>query len=65
MAILVIIGVTIAFKINDQLTAAYMRHLMKNSNGYSVDTLPMAIIEFFAGSIILGAINSFLIEKFD
>ncbi|MDN5956270.1 MAG: ABC transporter permease [Lactobacillus sp.] len=64
MAILVIIGVTIAFKINDQLTAAYMRHLMKNSNGYSVDTLPMAIIEFFAGSIILGAINSFLIEKF-
>lgn len=64
MMILVIIAVTIAFRINDQITAIYIRHLMRMSNDYAFDTLPISISEFFAGASILGVANSYLIQKF-
>ena len=63
MAILVIVGVTIAFRINDQITTMYINHMMKN-RAYSGDTFPMITIEYFVGSLILGIVNSYLVQKF-
>lgn len=63
MAILVIVGVTIAFRINDQVTGMYINHMMKKQS-YSGDTFPMITIEYFVGSLILGLINSYLVQKF-
>lgn len=64
MAILVIVAVVIAFRFNDQMTAMYIRHAMKNNNDGYVDIITVAIAEFFAGSVLLGIIDSYLMHKF-
>lgn len=64
MAILVIVAVIIAFRFNDQMTAMYIRHAMKNGNEGYVDIIAIAIAEFFGGSVLLGIIDSYLMQRF-
>ena len=58
MALIVIIAVLIAGKLNDQITTMYLRHLAKENDLFGVSTT-----EYFAGAIVLGAIDSYLISK--
>ena len=58
MALIVIIAVLIAGKLNDQITTMYLRHLAKENDLFGVSTT-----EYFAGAIVLGVIDSYLISK--
>lgn len=64
MAILVIVAVIIAFRFNDQMTAMYIRHAMKNGNEGYIDIIAIEIAEFFGGSVLLGIIDSYLMQRF-
>lgn len=58
MALIVIIAVLIAGELNDQITTMYLRHLAKENDLFGVSTT-----EYFAGAIVLGVIDSYLISK--
>ena len=65
MAILVIVGVIIALRINDQILTMYTNHLFARANkAIDVDTLGISTLEYWIGAILLGIINCLLIQKF-
>lgn len=64
MAILVIIAVTIALKLNDQLTMFYIRYAVNDAIANVWDWFRISILEYWIVAIVLGLIDSFLISKF-
>lgn len=65
MAILVIVGVIIALRINDQVLTMYTNHLFARAHrAIDVDTLGVSALEYWIGAILLGIINCLLIQKF-
>ena len=65
MAILVIVGVIIALRINDQILTMYTNHLFARANkAIDVDTLGISTLEYWIGAILLGIISCLLIQKF-
>ncbi|GAA0038196.1 ABC transporter permease [Lactobacillus amylovorus] len=65
MAILVIVGVIIALRINDQVLTMYTNHLFARTHrAIDVDTLGVSALEYWIGAILLGIINCLLIQKF-
>lgn len=66
MAILVIIGVIIAARINDQISAMYYSHILAKAKNtaMSFDVADVTALEYWIGSILLGIIDCVLIQKF-
>ena len=64
MAILVIIAVTIALKLNDQLTMFYIHYAVNDAIANVWDWFRISILEYWIVAIVLGLIDSFLISKF-
>lgn len=60
MAIIVVIAVLIAGRLNDQITAMYLRHIAKEE---VYDLFGVSAAEYFADAIILGIFNCLLISK--
>lgn len=64
MAILVIIAVTIALKLNDQLTMFYIHYAVNDAIANVWDWFRISILEYWIVALVLGLIDSFLISKF-
>lgn len=63
MALLVIIAVFIAAKLNDQVLFMYYSRT-KAVDYDNVDLLIISIVEYLAGTIVLGIVNCILVDKF-
>lgn len=61
MAVIVIIAILIAEQLNEQITAMYLHRFAKEA---AYDPLGISVVEYFAGAIVLGAIDSYLMSKF-
>lgn len=66
MAVLVIIGIVIAARINDQVTTMYYNHVLAKTGEFtkvSIDTIGVTALEYWIGSILLGIIDCLLIQN--
>ncbi|WP_308554873.1 ABC transporter permease [uncultured Lactobacillus sp.] len=66
MAVLVIIGIVIAARINDQVTMMYYNHVLTKTGEFakvSIDTIGVTALEYWIGSILLGIIDCLLIQN--
>ena len=63
MALLVIIAVFIAAKLNDQVLFMYYSRT-KAVDYDNVDLLRISIVEYLVGTIVLGIVNCILVDEF-
>lgn len=63
MALLVIIAVLIAARFNDQAKVMYTKQMIKGNREGSIDLIAFGIYEYLGRSLILGIIDSVLIQK--